>query len=147
MADILTREQLTDKIDAVDRLLSSERQWTQGVGARDADDKPVRPDSPVAVCWCMQGAAWKIAGNQTHYRQIVVAFKEAINQPQITIGEYNDSTTFSSMKTTIQRAKTLAAVQEPFDPLPDANGGVVAGVVLTVIGIAGMLFFHAFPML
>jgi hypothetical protein len=37
-------------------VLRDPRQWTRGARARDAQNRPVPPNHPSAVCWCIEGA-------------------------------------------------------------------------------------------
>lgn len=116
----LTREGLIELLLEMDRLLLSDKCWTQEVGARDIDGKPVDPVSQDAVCWCLQGAAWKVTQNQEHYTQVAMSLREAINLPQITIGEYNDDTDFPTIKQLLHKAREIAKKNEPWTAtLPD----------------------------
>ena len=36
-------------------LFSSEDKWTQEAEARNAAFRPVKPNDPEAVCWCLEG--------------------------------------------------------------------------------------------
>lgn len=45
---------------AARELLSDEKRWTKGAGARDVRGKEVRSRHPPAVCWCMAGALNKV---------------------------------------------------------------------------------------
>jgi hypothetical protein len=43
-------------------LLSDPARWTQNAIARDSSGATVDPESMHAVCWCLDGAVWKVYG-------------------------------------------------------------------------------------
>lgn len=112
----MTTEELVAKIGAIDQILATEQQWTQGCGARDVNGKKVNPMSDDAVQWCLQGAAWKVTGLQLPYSQICMAFYAGMNLPQTFIGEFNDGSTFAEMKAMLAEAKNLAVTKDPWQP-------------------------------
>jgi hypothetical protein len=57
------------QIEAVIELLSDKSRWTQGQSARDSEGRPVEPDSPYAVCWCVEGALHKVSGDWRVFSQ------------------------------------------------------------------------------
>ena len=74
--------QLLDDLKAVRDLLSVPERWTKGAHARDLVGHTVPPAGVVAVCWCLDGAALKLAGGDMHtprYRNIERALTAAID--------------------------------------------------------------------
>lgn len=50
-----------DLLRRVRERLSVPERWTKGVFARNHKGEPVPPDSPHAVCWCVNGAVQSLS--------------------------------------------------------------------------------------
>lgn len=71
--------QLLDDLKAVRELLAVPERWTQNTHARGVKGAPVSPVGGMAVCWCIDGAALRVAGNQhsLRYREMDEAIGSA----------------------------------------------------------------------
>ncbi len=83
----LGRRQLHLRRRRDDALEQLPNRWTQRVLARNADDEPVQPNDPSAVCFCAIGAMYRAAeqdppiygllpvgpGNETEYGKLMAA--------------------------------------------------------------------------
>lgn len=54
--------QLLADLKAVRELISVPERWTQREHAREASGMPTDWESPSAVCWCYEGARYKVCG-------------------------------------------------------------------------------------
>jgi len=76
------------------QLLEDPKHWTQGELAEDKKGRPVDPDSPDAVCWCIIGACRKLyTRNERH----PLYNKLRQNIPVASIVQWNDSNTHATV--------------------------------------------------
>lgn len=61
--------------------------WTKENTAKDRFGRPISPESPYAVCWCLIGAMAKRSGKRTIYENI----KEYIFEKTIGLGFNSDN--------------------------------------------------------
>src|SRR5258707_331118 len=116
----LTRAELIEKLDDIDPMLLSDLQWTEGARALGHDGQSMRSALSAAACWGLQSAGFEVARDPAIYTQIVMSLSAAINQPQITVGEFNDASTFADIKQLLHKAREIAKTEEPWTAtLPD----------------------------
>lgn len=80
-------------------LLHEERRWTQHAHARSEDGIAVKPTSPDAVCWCVQGAVAKVSNTfgiiDPQLIRYLDAFMEWKHPGRFTnFGDFNDYHTY-----------------------------------------------------
>jgi hypothetical protein len=63
---------------ALYKLLSVRERWTQATNARDWKGRPTKPQSENAVCFCLAGGCFRVAGDDANL--LVPALKAAIKK-------------------------------------------------------------------
>ena len=89
-------------LDRAAALLDTPGRWTQSVNARNGAGRKVPPDSPAAVCWCIQGAIAREMNemmatrtddprriNDT-YALAYQAIRDALSSPHASLPKWND---------------------------------------------------------
>lgn len=80
----------------VAELLADRSRWTQATNARDRLGNPVTPMDGNACCFCVRGAAWKIAGGiDDNFKAKRGKFAEVINTYDVTL--FNDTHTYEEV--------------------------------------------------
>jgi hypothetical protein len=84
-------------------LLSNEKRWTQGAGARDEMGNTVTPTSERAVSFCLMGAHWRCYPHPTtEERATRAALRAALDDDVV---DWNDSPgrNFGHVKALLER--------------------------------------------
>ena len=89
-------------LDRAAALLEPKGRWTQNVNARNRNGNRTPPDSPAAVCWCIQGAIAREMNQMmatrtddprrinTTYALAYQAVRDALSSPHASLPKWND---------------------------------------------------------
>lgn len=79
---------MTQKFKTVAELLEDPKRWIKEDWSRNKKDRPVLPLSRNAICWCLEGAIFKVYRNHKIRCEIVDKIELFINT---SIPEWNDA--------------------------------------------------------
>lgn len=85
-------------------LFKSKSQWTTEVVARDKDGIECSPNSLRAFKWCVIGWLYNNSMRSGKYEEYLTAIRKALPKDVKTLGEYNDTHTFTEVQNLIKKA-------------------------------------------
>ena len=87
------------------KLILDPENWTQGVSARDKDDKSASPNSKAAISWCALGAIAAVDNSAVSHRG---AYRKLLDVSGVGyIGSFNDSHSHEEVLDLFDRAISL----------------------------------------
>lgn len=96
-----------EELKAIKELLSLRSAWTERCDARNISGISVVPESDEATCWCLYGAAYRIAGYDAYAGKVGKALRQAsqelYNTPSAA-GHVNDTLGFGAVHKVLDRA-------------------------------------------
>lgn len=82
---------ISETLRSMRKLLATPESWNQKSSARDSEGKPVAPELPEAVCWCLSGALARVTYHEPIrdkygcrlYREVHDFFDQKLNMNMI----------------------------------------------------------------
>ena len=105
---------------AAKALLAPSGHWTKGELARDAVGAPVEPHSPLAICWCLEGALKKVTRSDQEYKSAVSCLMKL--NPWQALHRINDACTTSAPVLALL-SKGIASCRYPTAWRPEIESG------------------------
>lgn len=112
----LTRDQLVTKLNYIDQLFPSGAYWLKdGKHSGDGIDYG-KPESFGTRRWTLQGAIWTATQEPFLYKQICMAFRATMEQPNMFLQNYEELLDFPMLKDWLTATIEYAKNNDPWHP-------------------------------